>query len=143
MTQVGEVLQLKTETSLPVKIDDSQFVKVIDNLVLNAKEALAASPSVSHGDQSWIKVKAFRRGKYAVLEVSDNGSGMTREFQEKRLFQPFQTTKKQGMGIGLYQSRMIVEKHGGRIEVDSVEDQGSTFRVLLPIVTSPTSLKAN
>jgi len=66
------------------------------------------------------------------LSVSDNGVGMTREFMEKYLFKPFQTTKKQGMGIGLFHCKTIVEAHGGRIEVESEEGKGSTFRVMLP-----------
>ena len=69
-----------------------------------------------------------------VLEVADNGGGMSREFMEERLFHPFQTTKKRGMGIGLFQSKMIVEAHGGRIEVESVEGEGTVFRVRLPLV---------
>ena len=58
---------------------------------------------------------------------------MSREFIEKSLFRPFQTTKKQGMGIGLYHCKTIVEAHGGRIEVESEEGKGTTFRVLLPV----------
>jgi signal transduction histidine kinase len=58
---------------------------------------------------------------------------MSREFIQNSLFRPFKTTKKQGMGIGLFQSKMIVEAHKGRIEVESEEGVGSTFRVLLPI----------
>jgi hypothetical protein len=64
--------------------------------------------------------------------VSDDGCGMAPEFIEKRLFRPFQTTKKQGMGIGLFHSRTIVEAHGGRLEVVSAEGKGSTFRVFIP-----------
>jgi signal transduction histidine kinase len=58
---------------------------------------------------------------------------MSKEFMERSLFRPFKTTKKQGMGIGLFQSKMIVEAHGGRIEVESEEGKGSTFRVFLPV----------
>jgi len=67
------------------------------------------------------------------LSVEDNGCGMSGEFIEKSLFRPFQTTKKQGMGIGLFHSRMIVEAHRGRIEVESEEGKGSVFRVILPL----------
>jgi len=67
-----------------------------------------------------------------VLAVRDTGCGMSREFVEQSLFQPFRTTKRRGLGIGLFQSKMIVEAHEGRIEVESEEGKGSTFRVLLP-----------
>jgi len=57
---------------------------------------------------------------------------MSREFIETRLFRPFQTTKPKGMGIGLFHCKTIVEAHGGRIEVQSEEGKGTTFRVFLP-----------
>ena len=52
---------------------------------------------------------------------------------DRYLFKPFQTTKKQGMGIGLFHCKSIVEAHGGKIDVESAEGKGSTFRVLLPV----------
>ena len=79
-----------------------------------------------------IRVAAGERDGWVELSVSDNGDGMTREFMEKYLFKPFQTTKKQGMGIGLFHCKTIVEAHGGRIEVESEKGKGTTFRVMLP-----------
>jgi signal transduction histidine kinase len=67
------------------------------------------------------------------LTVNDNGCGISKEFMGQCLFRPFKTTKPQGTGIGLFQSKMIVEAHNGVIEVESQEGRGSTFRVLLPI----------
>ena len=67
-----------------------------------------------------------------VLTVADNGCGMAPDFSSGSLFRPFQTTKKEGFGIGMFQSKMIVEAHGGRIEVESQLNKGTTFRVLLP-----------
>jgi signal transduction histidine kinase len=64
--------------------------------------------------------------------VSDNGRGMSREFRDKELFHLFSTTKESGFGIGLYQSRKIVEAHGGTMEVESEEGKGSAFTVVLP-----------
>ncbi len=57
---------------------------------------------------------------------------MSEEFVRKRLFRPFETTKKKGFGIGLYQCRHIVEAHGGTIEVKSSPGAGSEFTVWLP-----------
>ena len=58
---------------------------------------------------------------------------MSQEFVQQRLFKPFQSTKNKGLGIGLYQCKTIVEAHGGKIEVESDEDKGTTFRIALPL----------
>jgi signal transduction histidine kinase len=93
--------------------------------VLNAREA------VTSGGQ--IKVETGQRNGWVVLAVSDNGCGMTSEFVQRALFRPFQTTKKKGIGIGMFQARIIVEAHRGRIEVESEPGKGTAFRVLLPV----------
>ena len=115
-------------TPLPrIPMDLEQISKVLTNLVLNANEAL--TPGNAEGE---IRVATRRLNNWVEFSVSDNGSGMSREMMERSLFLPFRTTKKQGMGIGLFQSKMIVEAHHGRIEVESMEGKGTTFRVLLP-----------
>jgi hypothetical protein len=68
-----------------------------------------------------------------VLAVSDNGCGMDPDFLNRSLFRPFQTTKKNGLGIGLFQSKMIVEAHLGKINVESQPGKGTTFRIALPL----------
>jgi putative PEP-CTERM system histidine kinase len=106
-------------------IDPEQVQKVLTNLILNAKEAV--------GNGGEIRLAIEQKDEWAILSVSDNGCGMSKEFIEYSLFRPFKTTKKQGMGIGLFQSKMIVEAHQGSIEVESKEGRGTTFRVLLPL----------
>lgn len=106
-------------------IDPEQFQKVLINLVLNARQAIE--------DGGEIRVATEHKDGWVTLSVSDNGSGMTKEFMEHSLFRPFKTTKKNGMGIGLFQSKMIVEAHRGRIEVESEVGKGSVFRVFLPM----------
>jgi putative PEP-CTERM system histidine kinase len=106
-------------------IDPEQIQKVLTNLILNANEA------VENGGE--IKVTTSQRDSWSILSVYDNGCGMSKEFMEQSLFRPFKTTKRQGMGIGLFQSKMIVEAHQGRIEVESEEGRGTTFRVFLPL----------
>jgi signal transduction histidine kinase len=68
-----------------------------------------------------------------ILTVSVNGFGMAPEFLSRFLFRPFQTTKKNGLGIGLFQSKMIVEAHKGRVQVESQIGKGTTFRIILPL----------
>lgn len=101
--------------------------RVIGHLVQNAFEAAAADDS----RQPRVTVGAARRGDAVVLEVADNGTGMTPEFIRDRLFKPFNTTKPGGMGIGTYESQQYIQSIGGRIEVDSTPEAGTRFRVLL------------
>jgi putative PEP-CTERM system histidine kinase len=108
-----------------VSADPEQIEKVLTNLILNANEAV--------GNGGEIQVSTEQRDGWIVLSVVDNGCGISKEFMERCLFLPFKTTKKGGMGIGLFHSKMIVEAHQGRIEVQSEEGRGSTFRVMLPL----------
>lgn len=108
-----------------VSLDQEQMLKVVTNLVLNATEAVIG--------KGWIRIETSQRNGWVVLAVADNGCGMSTEFLTRSLFRPFQTTKKKGLGIGMFQSKMIVEAHRGRIEVESEQGKGSTFRVLLPV----------
>ena len=117
-------------TTAPVQVDREQMHKVIVNLLVNAKEASPAGGE--------IRVVTAQRDGFGVLAVEDQGCGMSADFLRQRLFKPFQTTKKKGIGIGMFQSKMIVEAHGGRIEVDSQEGRGTTFRVLIPQTTGGT-----
>lgn len=105
-------------------VDAEQMQKVVGNLLVNASDAVS--------EDGKITVATSMSDGWAQLAVSDTGCGMSREFVETRLFKPFQTTKPKGMGIGLFHCKTIVEAHGGRIEVESEEGKGSTFRVFLP-----------
>ncbi len=119
-------VELKKELHpLPaIRADREQIQSVVTNLVLNARDAL--------GPGGRIGVQTELVGTSVVLSVSDNGCGMSDEFINQSLFRPFQTTKNKGIGIGMYQSRRIVEAHGGSIRVESQKGKGSTFRVILP-----------
>jgi len=71
------------------------------------------------------------RGDETIIEVHDTGVGIPAE-RIKGLFQPFNTTKSNGLGLGLVYCKKAVEAHGGRIEVESTPGVGSVFRVCLP-----------
>jgi putative PEP-CTERM system histidine kinase len=108
-----------------VQIDGEQFLKVVLNLILNARDAMDG--------RGQLRLGVSATNDWATLTVSDTGAGMSPEFIRKSLFRPFQTTKKRGLGIGMFQSKMIVDGHGGRMEVESTLGVGTTFRVHLPL----------
>ncbi|HET9132475.1 MAG TPA: ATP-binding protein, partial [Terriglobia bacterium] len=106
-------------------MDPDQIHKVLTNLVLNANEAV-------NGD-GVIRVATTSEHNTVAFSVKDNGCGMSEKFIDDSLFRPFQTTKKKGLGIGLYHCKLIVEAHRGRIEVNSTVGKGTEFRVILPV----------
>ena len=106
-------------------LDPEHLQKVVINLLLNANEAV--------DDQGEIHITIDTTDGWVILAMRDNGCGIPKAFMERSLFHPFQTTKSQGLGIGLFHSKMIVEAHHGRIEVESEAGKGSTFKVFLPI----------
>jgi signal transduction histidine kinase len=124
----GMTAECLVEKLLPVPkiyVDKEQMEKVLINLVLNAGDAV--------DEKGEILVSTGTRDGFVELAVQDNGCGMSKAFMDQSLFRPFRTTKIKGTGIGLFQSKMIVEAHNGHMEVKSREGEGSTFRVLLPI----------
>jgi putative PEP-CTERM system histidine kinase len=109
-----------------MSLDPDQVQKVVTNLLINARDA------VGRGGE--IRVGTTAQGGWAVLSVADNGCGMSVDFLARSLFRPFQTTKKTGIGIGMFHCKTIVEAHRGRIEVESQIGKGTTFRVWLPVM---------
>jgi len=109
----------------PIVADREQLGSVITNLILNAKEAV--------GVQGRITIETKKLDQTVALSVSDNGCGMTVEFLKDSLFRPFHTTKKRGLGIGMFQAKMIVEAHRGNIRVNSAPGAGTTFQITLPL----------
>jgi putative PEP-CTERM system histidine kinase len=105
--------------------DAEEIHKVVQNLLLNACEAMEG--------MGQIKMSTELNGDQVVFRISDTGPGMSPEFLEKSLFQPFKSTKRKGLGIGLYQCKAIVEAHEGWIDVKSEPGTGTTFSVYFPI----------
>jgi len=111
--------------SLPkLGIDPEGIRSVVTNLLINACEAVGANGRV--------RVETETEDHHVILSVSDNGHGMSAEYVANDLFRPFRSTKSQGLGIGMFQCRMIVEAHQGSIHVESKPGTGTTFRVSLP-----------
>jgi signal transduction histidine kinase len=119
---------MKLPPSLFALVDATRIEEVIENLVLNALEAM-----VDKGGT--LTIEAGQTPNSApMFSISDTGRGMSRPFIDNRLFRPFSTTKKTGIGLGLYTCREVIQASAGSIEVDSVEGAGTTFRVVLPSI---------
>jgi len=112
----------------PIVADRGQLENVLINLLANAREAV--------GMAGRIHVETERSDDWVVLSVADNGCGMSPAFIRDSLFRPFQTTKKKGLGIGMFQSKLIVEAHQGTLKVQSEPGRGTTFSVALPLSVS-------
>jgi signal transduction histidine kinase len=121
-------IQTKLPASLFALADAARIEEVMENLILNAIEAMSDKSGTLT-----IEAGPDENGAPA-FSVSDTGPGMSRTFIENRLFRPFSTTKKNGIGLGLYTCREVIRASGGSIEVQSVEGAGTTFRVVLPSI---------
>ena len=128
-----------------VRTDPAQFQQVLFNLVLNARDALRDHGRIVIGTANREITSGLNRrvtdtppGRYVVLSVSDNGTGMDAETQ-KHLFEPFFTTKPEGKGTGLGLALVygVVQQSGGFVAVKSALLVGSTFEVLLPVTAAP------
>ena len=130
-----------------VRVDRAQLVQVLLNLIINARDAMAEGGrivlrtltlEVSPGhllDRLGLPVEA---GAYASLSVTDTGKGISPQHMP-HIFEPFYTTKEVGVGTGLGLATVegVVAQSGGRIQVDSVVNRGTTITVLLPLTLEP------
>lgn len=125
---------IKHRAQINVNLENVPFIlgnsgtmsQVLLNLFVNAADAIE--------ENGIIDISTYSRKKEIVINVTDNGSGIPKELYSK-IFDPFFTTKEvgHGTGLGLSISHGIIKKHGGRIEVDSKENVGTTFSIILPI----------
>lgn len=132
----GIALRIQVQPDLQVKGDPVQLEQVLLNLLINARQAMLHEHANGRGGV--ITIKAERNDDEIRINVVDTGPGIT-ERNLPRIFEPFFTTKTaprsgepRGSGLGLHICKQIVEKHGGRIEVESAVGRGTTFGVLLP-----------
>lgn len=127
----------------PLQADPGQLAQVLDNLIINAREASPGGGNLFiRGRRQKLKtgeILSLPPGDYLVVEVQDQGVGIPEAILPK-IFDPYFTTKKSGHGIGLATCYSIMKKHGGDILVHSLPKQGTTFSLYLPIHTNPETL---
>lgn len=134
----------------PVEVDVGQMNQVINNLIINADQAMAEGGIIRVSIQNQFvaaqKIGPLAQGNYLVISIQDQGVGIPHELIPK-IFDPYFTTKEKGSGLGLATVHSIIKKHDGLVRVQSKVGVGTTFQIYLPASahTSPveTELAAN
>jgi PAS domain S-box-containing protein len=136
MTGTNSVLNIKTPEALPdIDGDESQIFQTVNNIVLNAAQAMPGGGTVT------VELSEFdcregchlplAPGRYARIDIADNGIGMTSDVLA-RIFDPYFSTKGKGRGLGLAMAFSVARGHGGHIEAASEQGKGTRFSVYLP-----------
>lgn len=121
----GLHVKTKLQSRLPfAPLDPTQMQQVLVNLVKNAMQAMTKGGTLT--------LQTGEGSDGVWLSVADTGGGIPQE-QINRIFEPFFTTKKKGSGLGLMIVQRIIRAHGGRIELESLLERGTTFRIWLPL----------
>lgn len=115
-------------------IDPGQFSQVIQNIIINARQAIEPNEGKIEVNLSNYEVdesKIYKPGKYLKIAITDNGPGINKKNLEK-IFDPYFTTKESGSGLGLAITHSIIKKHHGYISVESEKNVGTTFHIIIP-----------
>jgi C4-dicarboxylate-specific signal transduction histidine kinase len=126
-------VRVDVQRALPKIVGDQILLQqCVLNLLMNALDACVCGKR----DQKIVTIAIARDGSSLMsVKIADNGSGIDKSIAD-RLFEPFVTTKGNGLGLGLLVARSIVEQHGGKISCESNHDGGATFTLTLPIAES-------
>lgn len=126
----GRVLELELQPGVGTRGHAERVERVLGHVVQNAFDATPAAGRV--------RLTLNSEGSQARVCITDTGCGMSEEFIQNRLFKPFQTTKAAGMGIGAHESYQYVQELGGKIDVHSELNRGTTVTLLLPLFHAQT-----
>ena len=103
--------------------DESRLRSILNHILENAADAA--------GEQGWVKLSFHTNTGKGVFEITDNGSGLDPAFVRDELFKPFRSTKRGGLGLGMYQCREYARELGGELDVISSPGAGTTVRISL------------
>ena len=135
-----------TEDLWPAEVDEGQISQVVNNLILNADQAMPEGGIIDvscrnialGGKEAAVPLK---RGKYIQITIRDHGIGIKKEYLQQ-VFDPFFTTKEKGRGLGLATVYSIINNHDGHITVESEQGVGTVFTVYLPASDSQIKLQS-
>jgi len=124
--KIGTSLNLD-KSGICATIDEAAMRSTLINLMLNSIQAM------SEGGE--LKVSTAIADQGIRVEIADTGCGMTEE-QTKHIFEPFYTTKSQGMGLGLFFASTVIEQQSGSVDVSSTAGKGTVVTITLPLETA-------
>ncbi len=136
--------RLEVEPGLwPIEADEGQIGQVINNIVINAKDAMPHGGAIdicvkNHGSTG--DVSSCDKGGYISISIKDNGVGIPANIMDK-IFDPYFTTKQDGRGLGLAIVHSIIMHHDGKMLVSSEQGKGTTFTILLPVSYSDREIR--
>ncbi len=149
LSTINPSIHIKTNMSpniKNIKSDQTQLQMIMTDLISNAAEAIEgkghikiSAKNVNVGSEMIKKYSWLKSGSFVCIKIQDTGKGMEKETL-KRIFEPFFTTHFQGRGLGLAAVYGIIKNHNGWIDVNSQVGKGTTVRVCLPAVDTPTEL---
>lgn len=128
----GIAIASDIEPRLCADIDADQVRQCAMNLILNAADAVEERGAGNTGDGPGVTLRVLASGSVVRVEVADHGIGIDEETMTK-VFEPFYTTKRGGVGLGLPLSRQYVEENGGRLFIDSARGSGTTVTMEFPL----------
>ena len=133
-----------SDNLLAVEIDEDQINQVLNNLIINADQAMPEGGLIKLKAENVNAESEFflpqNEGKYVKISIQDKGAGIPEKHLQK-IFDPYFTTKQRGSGFGLSTSFSIIRKHNGYLTVDSTQHEGTTFYIFLPVSPQNIELK--
>jgi signal transduction histidine kinase len=133
MEAQGVLLKREDDPALPpVPMDGEQMKQVFLNLLLNAIQAMPQGGKLKVATAVQSHSGGTRGSPVVTITFQDSGEGIAEEIQS-RIFEPFFSTKEEGIGLGLPIAQRIIEEHGGEIKLESTLGKGTTFYITLPL----------
>ena len=117
----------RQDSDIEIYADQESVETIFMHLIENAREACDEK-------NTQLILDLSREGGFAIIKVIDNGHGMEQDFIQNELFRPFRSTKRNGYGIGAYESREMIKRLGGKLKVKSTKDVGTTMKVYMRLV---------
>jgi Signal transduction histidine kinase len=129
------LVSVKIDVNVTVLADAEQLSEAVCNLLLNAQDAIVAANRESSGK---VELIVHNERLYTVMEIKDNGTGIPKQLR-KKIFEPFYTSKNTNYnwGMGLYYVKQIVKNHLGVLRLESSENEGTSFFIMLPRYNKP------